>query len=248
MQFNQLRGGFLPGHGELHPWGVLFHTTGNGIPAKALAESIHPLEAAVRVYTAMREGPHLIVPPCGRVLQVRDLEEVSWHAGVSEAQRLLFLHEPPERWGLLPPVLEWWRKRWPGVKSPQHLYPTSSPNLAYLGVEMVPCGVIKGGAFQPLWGSPAHPGGRFTLAQYVAAADLTLELNRRFEFLNLNTVTISYPNATSLGRLNLGARVCGHEDVNPVTRPGWDPGSLTGAWSWDLFNEVLTTLQRNSNV
>jgi hypothetical protein len=244
MQFNQLRGGYLPGHGELLPWGVLFHTTGNGIPAKAVAESIHVLEAAVRVYTAMREGPHLIVPPCGRVLQVRNFESVAWHAGVSEAQRLLFLHEPIERWGLLPPGLEWWRKRWPGVKSPQHLYPTSSPNLAYLGVEMVPCGVIKGGQFVPLWGKPAHPGARFTLAQYVAAAELTLELDARYDLLDLQT--ISYTGPSSLGTYPLGARVCGHEDVNPVTRPGWDPGSLTGAWSWDTFNEVLTTLERNS--
>lgn len=243
MQFNQLRGGYLPGHGELHPWGLLLHTTGNGIPAKAVAESIHPLEAAVNVYRGMREGPHLILPPCGRVLQVRDLLEVSWHAGVSEAQRLKFLHED---WttDIDDHVVEWWRARWPGVKSPQHLYPTASPNLAYVGVEMVPCGIIKGAEFRPLWGKPAHPGARFTLAQYVAAADIALEMNRRFEIFPPEA-RIYYTGPSSLGTLQLGARVCGHEDVNPVTRPGWDPGSLTGAWSWELFNEILTTRFRN---
>lgn len=227
MQFKQLAGGLLPGHGTLSPWGVLFHTTGNGVPAKAVAEGTNFLEAAIRVYRNMREGPHLVLSPTGEVVQIRDFSTMAWHAGVTAEQRLRYLHEDWE--AQLPlNVRAWWKARWPNYPSPQHLYPTSSPNLAYIGVEMVPCGVMADGKFEP-WHKPAHPGARFTLSQYITAAQLASELSKRYKFL---------PDTGS-------ARVCGHEDVNPVTRPGWDPGSMTGAFDWNMFNEVLETLERN---
>lgn len=220
MQILQRPGGLLTGHGLLVPFGVLLHTTGDGVPADAVAENLSPMDIAVRVYSHQDEGPHFVVDPAGAVMQLRSPVAVSWHAGVKADQRRDFLSG---HWETLVPkgLVAWWHDRWPGVKSPSHLYPTASPNESYIGVEFIPAGTYDKSTWKPSPGVHTAPTGgknRFTTAQYVSGVQLVRTL------------------ATSHGLdVHRAGRVLGHEDVNPITRPGWDPGAYQGFWSWDLF-------------
>lgn len=217
---------FLPGHGKLAPFGALIHTTGDGIPAKAHETGRDLLDVAINVYSNMREGPHFVIVPDGRIAQLRSSTEVTWHAGVGNNDRRDFLNGD---WvsRVSQDVVTWWRSRWPNVKSPSHLYPTTSPNDSYIGIENVPCGLyISKRGWVPEFGVPAC-NTRFTAAQYLANAALVFKLSEDHNF--------------DLARTG---RVLGHEDVNPITRPGWDPGSKIGAWDWKLFWGLLDGLVR----
>lgn len=219
----------LPGHGPRTPFGVMLHTTGDGVPAKAHQTGLSPLETARVVYGEMREGPHFVIDPGGAVERYRDPKEVSWHCGVSAVDRRDFLSG---HWGTRVPsaLYSWWRARWPGVLSPSHLYPSTTANEDYIGIEMIPCGTyVKGnaGSWKPIFGTPiGGDRGRFTGAQYTAAAMLCLTLCRDYSII-----------ARSKGR------ILGHEDVNPLTRPGWDPGGFQGFWSWETFWGIYDGLE-----
>lgn len=218
----------LSGHGVMAPFGTIIHTTGDGPPAVAFRDGRDPLDAAVDVYSNMPEGPHFVVGPTGRIIQVRDTGVVAWHTGVSAVHRRDFLSG---HWETLVPknVVSWWKARWPGVKSPSHLYPGTSPNAVYYGIECVPTGTHIKNSWKPVHGTPAPAGerNRFTTAQYVACAALVLHLADVGNF---------DPHAVG--------RVVGHEDINPITRPGWDPGGFQEFWSWPLFWDLLTSLQK----
>jgi N-acetyl-anhydromuramyl-L-alanine amidase AmpD len=219
----------LPAHGARTPWGIMLHTTGDGIPAKAHQAPLEPLQTAFAVYGAMREGPGYVIAPSGAVARLRPDDQVAWHCGVSPVERRDFLSG---HWEALakPGVAGWWKARWPGVLTPSHLYPSTSPNHDYIGVELIPCGTfVKGnsGSWKPVFGEPiGGERGRFTGAQYTAAALLCLTLCRA------HSIPMHSP-----------GRVLGHEDVNPLTRPGWDPGDLQGFWSWKTFWGIVNGLE-----
>lgn len=216
-------GGMLSGHGVMAPFGAIVHTTGDGPPAAANRDGRDPLEVALEVYSNMAEGPHYVIGPTGAIVQVRELADIAWHTGVSAVHRRDFLSG---HWETLVSkgLVSWWKARWPGVKSPSHLYPGSSPNAVYYGIECVPAGTYERGVWKPVFG-PVAPGGRnrFTTAQYLACAALVLHLGIEHD---------------------RPGRVVGHEDINPITRPGWDPGAFQEFWSWPLFWDLLNALQK----
>jgi hypothetical protein len=109
-----------------------------------------------------------------------------------------------------------WRAKWPGYTNPYQLFPGSSPNTNYVGVEMIPIGDGFGG-------SPMRPGLRFTTAQHNAAVKLANDLASRHGFPSGWKST---------------SRLLGHEDVDPIERSdaggGWDPGWLRNAPYFDF--------------
>lgn len=224
----------LPGHGFLKPWGIMVHTTGDGIPRDAYKEGVGLLEKTIETYAKMEEGPHYVILPGGQVVQFRQHNQRAWHVGVSVEQRRDFLSG---FWESKAPmgIPSWWKARWKGRKSPSHLYPSEQPNTDYIGIELVPCGTyLRGpsGSWQPIYGKPAHDRGRFTGAQYAA---LALLCNRLSDELH-----IPLESAPDSGRL------LGHEDVNPITRPGWDPGDAQGFFNWPLLLGLITGLRLHS--
>jgi len=211
----------------LQQWGIMLHTTGDGPPRQALAGGLDPYDEALRIYESMgRVGPHFLVGPLGQVAQLRDPRREAFHVKTTLAQRRDFLNG---NWTTLvkPDVVRWWRARWPGQKSPQHLFPAQKPRSNYIGIEMIPCGTWpnQSGNWTPFWADP-FGGTRFSGATYLATAELVLQLAGAYDINTLDR-----------------RKLLGHEDVNPVTRPGWDPGDMTGGFSWNLFNGLLTGLK-----
>jgi hypothetical protein len=206
---------------NFHPWsrgpfGVLVHTTGHG-PAKLARLKGWSIAATVaRVYgNTSQTLAHIAILPSGeRVRCVAD-SLVAPHCGVTAAQRAMLLngtwraHVSDEGEAL-------WEKRWPGVKSPQHLFPTTSPNDAYLGIETV-----------QLEANDPATGTRFTVAQYESTAEQIVIWERAY------------------GWKAEGRRLVTHEDVQPFTRwddgGGWDPGVLRAVprYDWDrLLSQI----------
>lgn len=228
----------LPAHGELNPYGILVHSTGSGIPTKAHKDKLDIFNVTVDVYTSMAGadgvGPHFAIVPDGRLIQFRDTNEKAWHAGITAEQRRNYLSGAWEsdynRYSITngKDLVSWWKLRWPGYTSPQHLYPGKGPNDSYIGVELVPCGVYENKKWQPLFGFGATPQGRFTPVQYMTLA-LLCEFNAR---------RYSWPEDwEQTGRL------VGHEDVSPYTRPGWDPGAYQGWFDWGLLRGMIQGIQ-----
>ena len=219
----------LPTHGVLNPYGLLIHSVGDGLAVKCL-KSGDPVASTIETYAAMKEGPHYAIVPDGTIIRFANHLEVRYHAATSPADRASFLDGSWETSAKVPKgVVDWWKLRWPGVKSPQHLYPGKTPNQAYIGIELIPCGVYQGNSWEPVMGTPATPRGRFTGQQYGALAVLALMLHAQLG------IDIFEPR-----------RMLGHEDVNPITRPGWDPGSYHGWFSWSLFRGIFKGMKENS--
>ena len=207
-------------HGDLSKFGgYLVHTTGDGIP-KGFIDSKKKdlLSYAVGVYEKMGDvGPHYIISPDGEVAQVRNETKIAWHAGVSGYEREMFLTGNWETDGrTAKEVVKWWKRKHAGVKSPSHLYPAKSPNQDFIGVEMIPAGTYTKNDWEPTLSEGAQLFGRFTIHQYMSLALLSLSA--------------------------IPTRIVGHEDVNPITRPGWDPGDKTGSWNWNQFFELRNAI------
>lgn len=225
----------LPGHGALNPYGVLVHTTGDGLARKCLddAGARDHLEIAAEVYGNMKEGPHYCIAPSGAVVQFRQPTEIAYHAAVSEPDRAAYLSGAWELNGRTPKaIVDWWKLQWPGFKSPQHLYPAKSPNQSYIGVELIPCGVYQRNTWTPIMGTPATPKSRFTAEQYTTLAALCSVLGREH----------SWP----VGWWNT-PRLAGHEDVDPKDRPGWDVGVYHGWFSRSLLRGMVSVLSGEVN-
>jgi N-acetyl-anhydromuramyl-L-alanine amidase AmpD len=151
---------------------------------------------------------------------------MAWHASTSVEERRHYIQgtwkdqAAYKHWAVvdaynqnkIPQLVRWWQERWPGKMSPQHLYPGKSPNASYVGVELVPC----------LPTDIAIKG--FTVAQYAKLAKLAVGIATRHKFPDAWYNT---------------ARLAGHEDVNPMTRPGWDPGDYVGKFSWPTLIELI---------
>jgi N-acetyl-anhydromuramyl-L-alanine amidase AmpD len=215
----------LTSHGELKPYGLLVHTTGDGLAAKVDPDD--QAKAVLKTYSNMKEGPHYAICPDGTLIRFREPETVSWHAGVSASDRASFLNGTWETDGRVPAnVRDWWHARWDMYKvaSPQHIYPGKSPNGAYVGVELIPCGVYNKATWTPTLGTPAAHKQRYTAIQYARLGELYAGLHKRF------------------GWTLHARRFLGHEDVNPITRPGWDPGAYHGWFSWGLAFGIAAAL------
>lgn len=216
------------------PWGACFHTCGSSIVEAAIDSGTEPFDHVVEFYRSWRFGPAYVMgyQGVGQLAAIYEEEDVTWHAGLNEPgvvtaaeRRREYLSGDWRRLMAergLAKALASWDERWPGRKSPQHLYPSRDPNADYVGVEMLP--IVEGCGAEP-----ARPGLRFTLAQHRGVALVYADLALRRSW--------GLPCAP-------GARLVGHEDVNPLARSDrggmWDPGAGR-YFSWEI---VLEELQR----
>lgn len=195
------------------PWGLLLHTTGRNVPALAAKRGEQPIEVAIRVYRASQNGsngymwggPGYIIDHDGTIYQIAPDNVKTAHAGGSDRKSYLSGDWEQEA---SPEIVLRWHAQWPGRSNPYHLFPSSSPNDDYIGVEMIPIG-------SGLGGQPMAPGLLFTQAQHDAAAALAIDVGERHGFPPGWRQT---------------SRFLGHEDVQPINRDdshgGWDPGYL----------------------
>ncbi len=214
-------------------FGIMIHTTGDGPPSKALKEGISPTEAALAIYDKMHPvGPHYLIGPDGDLHTLRPTTEKALHCGVSSTERRDFL---TGHWqNKLPKnLVTWWKERFPGVKSPSHLYPSRTANEDYIGIELIPCGTWPRGrgSWTPVFGRPFLSGGRFTGAQYMRLAYLVLDIAAEKGIL-----------------LDKTGRLVGHEDVNPLTREGWDPGAYRGYFDWAVLRSIMEGIRRHEET
>lgn len=211
-------------------YGVAVHCTGSGIVTKALAHGADPFEYAVAYY--LRPDAyfaHYLVGFDGTIAQIADEHERAPHIGLPAADRAAYLGGT---WKARVPksfLTRWtkrWTARWPQYKSPSHLYPGSSPNNAYVGVEML------------LWqkgcaGTPHAPGLKYTTAQHDVIAALAADVADRWAF--------------PAGWQATGRLAC-HEDVSPLSRTtasgGWDPGVVRAApwFDWAYVMEEIAAI------
>ena len=200
-------------------WGILVHTTGRGVPTRAKDTGLPAHEIALAYYLSSGANfPHYLIAGEGTIWAVADETVRAWHAGITTEDRAQYLTGEWET-QVSPEGLAHWRARWPGIKSPQHLYPGKSPNEIYIGVELIPSN------------DRTDNGTLFTTAQYAALSKLIQDV------------------ATRHGFIPAGARLLGHEDVSPLTRwdkqGGWDPGFLRDnpLFRWDLVVHDNDTTQ-----
>ena len=216
------------------PWGLLFHTTGRGLPAKAARTGRPVLELALDTYRKSQDGrlhgykvdpktgkvtgyrwggPTYVLPHDGKLIQVADERIMTHHCGGPGARALYVSGKWVEKSS--PQMVARWHAQWgPKYRHPNQLFPSSTPNVDYVGVEMIPCGSGLG--------EPMRPGLLFTEAQHRTCAALAVDMGARYRW------------PAGWWRT---PRLLGHEDVQPLptteyafgrgdAKGGWDPGFL----------------------
>ena len=225
-------------------FGLVVHTTGSGLPAKARANGVYHTIEAVAHYNRSH-GCHYINGwrgvAGGDLLQVANEREQAAGVGVTNKDD----PRKDQRRSIdagrfeadLPPVLvRLWRVRWPGRRHSLELLPgTRTANSCYVHVECVPCVY----AYQKRWVTDAEPlrsGLRFTQAQHDAVALLACDVARRN----------GWPPGERWWRT---PRLLGHEDLTPISRydrrGGWDPGGLREApyFDWEYVYSAIERIQ-----
>lgn len=225
------------------PWGMMVHTTGSGVTSLARKEAMaeakraqaagvdprptrSPCDVALDVYRSSQKkkrrdgksyvfgGPGYVVDYDGTIWRMAPDTANTAHCGGKDRSRYL-----SGAWakvdGMTATVAAWW-KQWSTRSNPYSLFPSTSPNVDYIGVEMVPIGDGFGG-------DPMAPGLRFTRAQHDAVITLGRYLREA--------------HAWPLVWAGTG-RLVGHEDIQPLNRHdkrgGWDPGYLRAAPYFDF--------------
>jgi hypothetical protein len=188
------------------PWGAMIHTTGRNVHRRALEWRCTPEEAAMRIWDQGKEGPAYVIALDGTVYRYQPDEMVGRHARIEPEHRARMLADD-WRGDCAATGVRLWSERWPEHRSPQHLYPTRSPNGCYIGVELVPLDVPRVEVVDGQWW--------YTSEQMAALARLLRELAARH----------GWPPGWSRS-----PRLLGHEDAEPYRRwdagGGWDPGAL----------------------
>lgn len=210
------------------PWGFLLHTTGGGVTAQAKRQNRTPIEVAISIYIASQNGsngylwggPAYVCDHDGTLHQIAPDDAYTNHAGGPHRDEYLdgsWIHGvSKEGHRITPATVDEWRKRWPSKRNPYSLFPSTSPNADYVGLEMIPIGDGFGG-------EPMAKGLRFTKAQHDAAIALGRDLELRHAWPSEWAKT---------------GRLVGHEDVDPIERSdklgGWDPGFMRPAPYFDF--------------
>lgn len=202
-------------------YGVTLHTTGSGLPSKALAAGQDPFQAGIDYYRKSMGPTYLIGWKPGQIAAIaRDESVVTWHAGESDPTKWNALKSGAWRSMVSPATVQFFAKVW-GDKNPLStdgttrfsVIPTAYANNSTIGVEIIP--VTPGGS--TLWERPMRPGLRFTQWQHDAARALAADLARRH----------NWPAGWQ------DTRIMGHEAMNPIDRHdaggGWDPGWMRAA-------------------
>ena len=201
----------------MSPWGLCVHTSGRGIVARASRRGEAPIDVALAWYRR-KSGVHYVIGYDGAIYQMLDDDRRGAHVGISWLERRRYLsgswkrHVPPR-------ALREWQRRWPHEKSPQHLYPTKSPNGSYIGVEMIPLAHRR--IASSFW---------FTDAQHASVALLYKDWAARHCWGEYHA---SSP------------RLLGHEDIDAFARwdkaGGWDPGAMRQLprFGWHVVRDII---------
>lgn len=207
------------------PWGLCVHTTGRGIVKKANTKRTRAIDEAVAYYAKML-GPHYAIGYGGALYQLQADDRHGAHVGISAKERRQYLNSKWLNWRMATEDnVKRWYERWPEIKSPQHLYPTRSPNACYVSVELVP--LLTSHPFVQdtgLW---------YTPKQHAMVACLAADLARRHKWPAYWWET---------------PRLVGHEDLDALERwdshGGWDPGALRDRprFDWDRVIKILAEL------
>jgi hypothetical protein len=242
------RGGLAHRRGKLQkatraPVAVVVHTTGPG-PGRRATDSGQELwrrkhsirfgdalHAAGVIYTEIMEpGPHYVIGQDGRILQFVPESYAAWHVGGAGSRP--YFTRPDTCLGAS--QFDWWRKRWPAMKTPRdlaggHLWdpadehlpwvdrlragmPLGSCNINTIGIEVVP----QTHNAQGPWREPA----------WESLVRLVLDICQRHQIPVVKECVISHSDAHPLAR------------TNALGRP-WDPG--IAQWSWDRFATIART-------
>ena len=212
---------------KIDVYGVMLHTTGTGVIRKARRkgwpdepDAPTPYEIALN-YHRKRGASHFDVDVDGTAYQLMPWNRMGAHANSPKRRRMLSgkWAKDMTRKGRADTVGRWhvrWKK-----PSPQHLYPTRSPNGCYVGIELRPLA------------EPRSDGLWFTDGQMRVAAMIALDVADR----------AGLPDGW-----HRTSRLLGHEDTSPYKRwnrrGGWDPGALRNRprFSWQLFTSELERL------
>ena len=202
-------------------FGALLHTTGRGVVALAQTHKRTPIDVAIETYRESQNGsngyfwggPSYVIDHDGTQHQLAPDNILTAHAGGGNREAYLSGHWTAKCSGA---TLTAWRKAWPTYQHPYSLFPSTSPNHDYVGIEMIPIGCGFGG-------SPMRPGLLFTKEQHESAAELAKDIAMRWGFPAGWAQT---------------SRLLGHEDVDILNRMdsmgGWDPGWLRGQPYFDF--------------
>ena len=200
---------------KARPYGLMLHTTGRGLLDQAKKAKRSPLATAIDIYTKRKGyGPHYVLDQDGDLIQIADERERMGHAGVTAAERELYLSGKWQEKVSKTTALRWMEWWFVGqqVKSPSHLYPSTSPNNDYVGIELIPNSRAK-----------------FADRQYEVLRAFIQDFEQRYDLDLLSTAFI--PNRHLLG----------HEDAEPLNRSdrlgGWDPGAARAQprFHWSLL-------------
>ena len=194
------------------------HTTGAGLPAKALENGQGILDRAVEHYLESH-GTNYVISYQGEIIQVAN-EDMKAN-GVGMSDQIAAVKKYGES-GWTDPSFKGntiargrWIGRWDAFhNSPLDLYPGKYANPCYVHAEMPPCVFWYGDMLQ-IEEEPHRTGLRFTTAQHDAMVRLSIDIADR--------------NKWPEGWWTTG-RLVGHEDLSPLTRGTgagcWDPGWL----------------------
>ncbi len=140
--------------------GVCVHTMGSGIQKHMDMWKWLAWEVFCHFYSLIGMGhPHFSIDSDGTIYQITNTGLIAVHCGAQPWMRTAML-DGSWRKKVHAKGLRHWDARWPGRKSPQHLFKGSSGNAAFFGIELKP-----------------GPGGLFTEEQYRACAWLIYALS-----------------------------------------------------------------------
>lgn len=183
----------------LDAYGMVYHTSGRGIVERAIKNDKTVIELALDWYRK-KGSVHAVIDYDGTIYQMLPWDRQGAHVGIGFVQRRKYLNGSWKKQVSHEAIAEW-QERWPGVSSPQHLYPTKSPNQAFIGIEFLP--LRRRDPKTKLW---------FTEEQHEAGRELW-EMQRELWQWDENRATA----------------LLGHEDLS-ITRwddaGGWDPGAM----------------------
>ena len=196
-------------------YGLVVHTTGASLPAKAKDAGQEPIDRAHKHYLSS-QGTHYVADYTGMIVQGANEEMQANGVGMG----LQIASVKTGNWvsqSLANTVARAkWVGRWtsPTVENPTDLYPSKLANSCYVHVEMPPC-VFWYNAQLFEQAPPMRAGLRFTKAQHDAIVSLSLDVADRNKWPD--------------GWWKRG-RLLGHEDLSPISRSTsdgcWDPGAL----------------------
>lgn len=195
---------------------LLIHSTGPGMAKYARTYKLTDEETVSRVYgNPGNSCAHVVGLPDGTRIRTTAYSLVAPHCGVSKVQRQRLLDGSWRAWTSDEAEAQW-DKWWPGVKSPQHLFPTASGNDSCEGFETWKLDEID-----------PETTSYYTIHQYRSTAQWVVERER------------------ALGFVAEGVRLLTHDALDPFERwdskGGRDPGAMrpNPFYNWPLLLECI---------